>query len=91
MYDLIVFLGYYGISMSSTKLGGDVFVSFILATLIEIPSCLFCIFVMDRWGRKPIFVCSLMLTGITTIVAAFLHDGDLKTALALIGNLVKRL
>lgn len=88
MYDqlVFVFLGYYGISMSSTSLGGDVFVSFILTALIEIPSYIFCILVMDRWGRKPIFVSSLLLTGIAAIPAAFMEEGIGKTILSLVGN-----
>ena len=42
---------------------------------------------MDHWGRKPIFVSSLLLTGIATIPAAFLSDGAGKTVMALIGKL----
>ena len=78
--------GYYGISMSATGLGGNIFVSFILTALVEIPSYIFNILVMDHWGRKPIFVSSLMLTGIGSITAAFMADGIGKTVLALIGN-----
>ena len=77
--------------MSSTSLGGNIFVSFILTALIEIPSYIFCIFVMDHWGRKPIFVSSLMLTGIAAIPAAFLEEGTAKTALALIGKTIASL
>ena len=73
--------------MGSTSLGGNIFVSFILTALIEIPSYIFIIFVMDHWGRKPIFASSLLLTGIATIPAAFLSDGIGKTILSLIGML----
>ena len=79
-------IGYYGISMSSTNFGGNIFVSFILACLVEIPSYIYNILVMDHWGRKPIFVSSLLLTGIATIPAAFLSDGAGKTVMALIGK-----
>ena len=83
---IVVTLGYYGISMSSTNLGGDIFVSFILTALIEIPSYIFCILVMDHWGRKPIFVSSLFLTGFSAIPAAFLDEGTGKTILSLVGK-----
>ena len=53
---IVVTLGYYGISMGAANLGGDVFVSNILLALIEVPSYIFCILIMDYWGRKPIFV-----------------------------------
>ena len=72
--------------MSSTNFGGNIFVSFILACLVEIPSYIYNILVMDHWGRKPIFVSSLLLTGIATIPAAFLSDGTGKTVMALIGK-----
>ena len=80
------FPGYYGISMSATGLGGNIFVSFILLAMIEIPSYVFNILVMDHWGRKPIFVSSLLLTGVACISAGFLDDGAGKTVLALIGT-----
>ena len=80
------FSGYYGISMSATGLGGNIFVSFILLAMIEIPSYVFNILVMDHWGRKPIFVSSLLLTGVACISAGFLDDGTGKTVLALIGT-----
>ena len=41
---------------------------------------------MDHWGRKPIFVSSLLLTGIAAIPAGFMDDGAAKTILALLGN-----
>ena len=53
---IVVTLGYYGISMGASNLGGDVFVSSILISLIEIPSYVFTILLMDHWGRKPMFV-----------------------------------
>ena len=69
--------------MSATGLGGNIFVSFILLAMIEIPSYVFNILVMDHWGRKPIFVSSLLLTGVACISAGFLDDGAGKTVLAL--------
>ena len=72
--------------MSATGLGGNIFVSFILLAMIEIPSYVFNILVMDHWGRKPIFVSSLFLTGVACISAGFLDDGAGKTVLALIGT-----
>ena len=53
---MVVTLGYYGISMGASNLGGNVFLSNTLLALIEIPSYIFCILVLDYWGRKPVFV-----------------------------------
>ena len=41
---------------------------------------------MDYWGRKPIFVSALLLTGMAAIPAGFLEDGAAKTVLALAGK-----
>ena len=72
--------------MSATKLGSDIFVSFILTALVEIPSYIFCSLVMDHWGRKPIFVSALFLTGATAIPAGFLDEDNVgRTVLALAG------
>merc|ERR1719187_910465 len=73
--------------MSMTQLGGNIFVSFILGALIEIPGYLLCTFLIDIWGRKPFFVWCLILTGISCIVAAFLPEGLFRTLFALAGKL----
>jgi hypothetical protein len=44
---------------------------------------------MDRWGRKPIFTSSLILTGVACIPVGFLEDGSVgKVILPLIGKIV---
>merc|ERR1719187_3128933 len=73
--------------MSMTQLGGNIFVSFILGALIEIPGYLLCTFLIDIWGRKPFFVWCLIFTGVSCIVAAFLPEGLFRTLFALAGKL----
>jgi MFS family permease len=41
---------------------------------------------MDYWGRKPIFVSALFLTGAAAIPAAFMDEGTTRTTLALVGT-----
>ena len=41
-------------SFASTSLSGDAFSNFFLSVLVEIPGYIFCIIVMDCWGRRPI-------------------------------------
>ena len=61
---------YYGLAFASTTLSGDPFTNFFLrseyfylkspsltltpSVLVDIPGYLFCIIVMDCWGRRPI-------------------------------------
>ena len=56
---------YYGLGFASTSLSGNPYSNFFLSVLIEIPGYVFCILVMDCWGRRPILsfcqVCCLPL------------------------------
>lgn len=75
----LVSLGYYGISMSSGSLNDNIFISYFLLSLIEIPSYLFCMFTLDHIGRKPLFASSMFVTGIFTLICAGVEEGLLKT------------
>uniref|UniRef100_A0A0N5AN00 MFS domain-containing protein n=1 Tax=Syphacia muris TaxID=451379 RepID=A0A0N5AN00_9BILA len=60
----VVSMVYYGVSMKTDFLGGDLYFTFIIGSISEIPALLFLHFGADRIGRKPIF-------GGSYIVAAF--------------------
>ena len=79
------FLAYFGLSLSATSLSDNIYLSFILSGLVELPS-LVAIWPMDHWGRKPTLVVSFLLCGICCIVAGY-SDGTLKLILALVGNI----
>jgi len=83
----IVTMAYFGLGLSATQLGGDIFTTFILAALTEIPGYSLCFLVIDIWGRKPFFTMCLFLTGTCCMVAGFLEEGAIRTSLALIGKL----
>ena len=82
-----VYIGYYGLSMASVKLGTNAFVSQISAALAGIPSYVSCMLLMDRWGRKPICCFGSILCGIACISAAFV-DGHMQLFLTILGKLV---
>ena len=52
----MVALVYYGIGMSMTQLGGNIFINFILAAAGEILGYIFNLFLANNWGRKPTLV-----------------------------------
>ncbi len=83
---IVVTVGYYGISLGIGSLGSDVFTDFLLVSLIEVPSDLFVLLTMDHLGRKTLYVCSVLLTGVACLIAAFLEVGNAKTALSIAGN-----
>jgi len=83
----IVTLGYYGITFSMANLNDDLFLSFILSSLIEIPAYLAVALLMDVWGRKPLFSLSLILSGALCIGCGVLDKGTTRTVLAMFGKL----
>ena len=58
---------YYGLSFAATDLLGDPYTNALLSYAIEIPGYVFCIIVMDRWGRRPILSFCQILSGISCI------------------------
>ena len=65
--------------MSMGSVSENLFVGLILVSLIEIPSYIFCMLTMDHVGRKPLFVYSLLVTGVFCIGSGFMEDGTAKT------------
>ena len=76
---------YFGLSLHSVNIGGDIYVNFVLSGLIEIPSYLFAIVMVDGFGRKTTLVFTQLLAGSTCIAAGFLTHGAAQTALTLAG------
>ena len=71
--------------MVSVEIGEDSITSGILAALIEIPSYVFVVLFTDNFGRKPILLVTLLLTGASCLPAGY-TQGHLQTALALAGE-----
>lgn len=45
---------YYGVSMNTNFLGGNLYTTFVFGALMEVPAVLVVFFVVDRIGRKPL-------------------------------------
>ena len=71
--------------MSATSLGSNIYSSFILAAVVEVPAYFAVILLMDHWGRKPTLAFVLFLGGVCCIPAGF-NTGALQTTLVLAGN-----
>lgn len=88
---VVTTLGYYGLSLSSARLGDDAFTNFTLNAVMEIPSYVFCMIFLDRFGRKSILSFSQILAGTTCILAAIIPESSdemfyLRSCLALLGK-----
>jgi len=83
----VVTLLYYGLSLSADKIKmtDNFYLSFILVCLVEIPPYLILPFVIDMWGRKPLFAVTQLVPGICCIVAAFLKPGTAVFAILALG------
>ncbi|XP_064648805.1 organic cation transporter protein-like [Lineus longissimus] len=85
-------IGYYGLSLNSGNLVGDIFVNFLVQGAIEIPAILFAMFTLDRIGRKGPHVFSIMLCGVSclaTIPVVFFADQSLNWLLVVLSNVGK--
>lgn len=80
---------YYGLTMAASDLGGDVYISTALSGLIEIPSCLIAVSVIDRLGRRLTLCGFMLLGGATCLSIQMIPQTYVKviTSLALCGKL----
>lgn len=82
---------YYGLSFASVDfLGDQPYTNAALSYFIEIPGYLFCIFVMDCWGRRPILSFCQLVSGIACIASGLMINVpslyELQIFLSLIGK-----
>ncbi|XP_018024060.1 organic cation transporter-like protein, partial [Hyalella azteca] len=68
----VVTFMYYGLSLNSSNIGGNIFVNFILTMLIEIPSYFFAWWALDRMGRKGTLMFTFLLGGTSCVIAGLL-------------------
>eukprot|EP00794_Sanderia_malayensis_P019277 gene19277-21203_t len=52
---------YYGVSLASDDLGGDMYRDFVLTSLVEIPGNILVIELGNRFGRKPSTTWSMLI------------------------------
>lgn len=73
----VITMLFYGLSLSADKIKmtDNVYLSFILVSLIEIPSHLLLPLAIDVVGRKPLFFLTQFVPGICCITAAFITPG----------------
>ncbi|XP_037903777.1 carcinine transporter isoform X2 [Hermetia illucens] len=71
---------YLGLSYYGPSLGSNQYLSFLLSSVVEIPSYVGCWLVMDRWGRRWPMCLLMILGGISCIITVLLpNDADMET------------
>ncbi|XP_066270949.1 organic cation transporter protein-like [Branchiostoma lanceolatum] len=81
-------LVYYGISLNTSALSGNVYLNFALSGFVEIPAYLISIYLLDKFGRRWPLCILLVFGGVSCIVAFFIPKslGWLTTTLAMTGK-----
>ncbi|CAH1238341.1 SLC22A3 [Branchiostoma lanceolatum] len=79
---------YYGLSLNTSALGGDDYISFFLSGLIEFPALLMSILVIEKWGRRLPHVLFMVGGGVACICTVFVPSDlfPLTMTLAMIGK-----
>lgn len=90
---ILVSFVYYGLLLNIGNLSGDIFLNFFFGALVEIPAYLVCIALLNRLGRKKLFIAFMFIGGVCGIMTVFTlmyASDDLQwttTALAIISKL----
>lgn len=66
---------YYGLSLNSVAVAGNMYLNFISVALIEIPGYFTTYLILDRFGRRISLCGSLLLSGIACLAFIFLPAG----------------
>ncbi|XP_071840714.1 solute carrier family 22 member 13-like [Apostichopus japonicus] len=79
-------LVFYGLSLSTSSLGIDPYLSFIFSGFVEIPAYICCIFVAQWSGRKVSTVVTMLLGGLCCCSTALIPIGISRAAVAMGGK-----
>nr|XP_046229345.1 solute carrier family 22 member 2-like isoform X2 [Scatophagus argus] len=80
---------YQGLIMRVGIAGGNVYIDFLIAGLVEFPAAFLILFTIDRIGRRLPFATANIVAGASCLVTAFIPDSMFwfKTTVACIGRL----
>ncbi|WKY04883.1 hypothetical protein Q1695_005690 [Nippostrongylus brasiliensis] len=59
----VVSMVYYGMALKPNVLGGDIYINFIFAAVVEIPALILVYLLIDRIGRRMLLSCGYFLSG----------------------------
>ncbi|KAK6169545.1 hypothetical protein SNE40_020580 [Patella caerulea] len=68
---MVVSMVYYGLGLNVGNLGGDIYLNFTAANIVETAAYFLCLILLDRWGRKAVHCTSMLLGGIACILTIF--------------------
>lgn len=77
---------YYGLSLSTGSMQGNPYFILFIMGLVEIPSYVITVYLMDRLGRRSLTAVEMILGGLCCIVAAVCSGGAASTTFVFIGK-----
>lgn len=66
---------YYGLSINSVSLAGNMYINYILTCLVEIPGYCISVITLDRFGRKGSIMTAFFVCGISLVALPFIPPG----------------
>lgn len=80
-------LAYYGLSLSTGSLSGNPFLILFCMGLVELPSYILTVFLMDRTGRRALISFYMIVGSVCCIIAATLTTGSMAaTSVVIVGK-----
>ena len=67
-------MAYYGLSLSTSTLGVDDYIAALVSGAVEIPSYLFCWYIMERVGRRLSLAGFYLSGGVFILVTIFIRE-----------------
>ena len=74
-------LVYYGLSLNTGTLSGNIFVNSFISAAVEVPANIICIFTMLYLGRKPTLVGAFLIAGVSAFLCIPFLDNDGKSVI----------
>ncbi|XP_072019159.1 organic cation transporter protein-like [Amphiura filiformis] len=79
-------LVYYGLSLSTSNLGGDQYVAFFISGAVEVPAYLYSLIAIELFGRKINLAGTMIIGGFACFATIFIPLGVWRTTVAMIGK-----
>lgn len=61
---------YFALTLMSSELHGSIYINYSLSIIIEIPACIYCLYFLDKFGRRWSFLFLSLVTGVALIAVA---------------------
>ncbi|XP_057336891.1 carcinine transporter-like [Microplitis mediator] len=87
IYWLLIILTFDGHVWNMKLLHPDVFTSFSLAALTELPAAILLALFLDKWGRRWMGFASMLICGIFSFIALATPEGSITVAMAILARL----